>query len=53
MFDTTIFKSSGVDGVADQVFDLSHVFFGYLDAGAGGNFQVDSELTGVGLGKEG
>src|SRR6202790_5021091 len=34
--------------LANDVFDLSHVLFGELDAGAGRSFHVDDELSGIG-----
>ncbi len=38
--------------VPDQVFDLRDVVLGYFDSGARGNFQVNRELTGIGLREE-
>ena len=52
MFETTILKVGRVDHVSDQVFDLRDVLFGDLDAGAGGDFQVDRELSSIGLREE-
>ena len=53
MLETIILKSCGIDGVPDQVLDLGHILFGHFDARAGGRFQVDGELAGVGLREEG
>ena len=52
MFETIIFRSVGGTIVADQVFDPGDVLVGHFDAGAGGHFDVDGELAGVGLREE-
>ncbi len=41
------------DDLADQIFDLGHVFVGHLDARSGGNLHVHGELAGIGLREEG
>ncbi len=40
------------DFVPNQIFDFGHVLVGYFNARPGGNFEVDAELAGIGLGKE-
>ena len=47
------FEIGRIDDLASQVFDFGNVVVGGLNARAGRDLQVDGELAGVCLGKEG
>ena len=48
IFETIMLKSCRSDRLADQVFDLGDIFVRDFDPGAGGSFEVDGELAGIG-----
>ena len=47
------FQVAGIDAVTDEVLHLGDVLLGELEPRAGGDFQIDGELSGVGPREEG